>query len=108
MLTKQTYHTFSELDFSLGQLPGWLVPQRVYRTDTAGFQPRPPVRFVVHGQLGIRLSDAYAQNCGGLSGGLKSLVLTETGMKIGLRIWVWHTAFHVDESPENADHVLGI
>ncbi|KAI0339076.1 hypothetical protein BDW22DRAFT_1361993 [Trametopsis cervina] len=79
-------HTFVDYLYRT-VIPGWIVPQRVYRTDIAGFQPRPPVQFHVYGQFGIRLTDALAQNFAGLTDSSRQVVLTETGMKIAVRIW---------------------
>ncbi|KAI0087971.1 hypothetical protein BDY19DRAFT_994394 [Irpex rosettiformis] len=67
-------------------VPGFVIPQRVYRTDTV-FQPSPPVQFFDRGHFGIRLTDALSSNSSGLADGSRPIVLTQSAMKIAIRIW---------------------
>ena len=85
--TYQSYHTFVDY-LGEGVRAGWIVPQTVYTNATAGFQPQAPMRFIVNGQLGIRLSDAFTQNFEGLAESSTSVILNETGMKVASRILV--------------------
>ncbi|KAI0692325.1 hypothetical protein BC835DRAFT_1357698 [Cytidiella melzeri] len=85
MANNAEYHTvFNYIGHA--EVPGWIVPQQVYKTDTA-FQANAPVQFYVGGQLGIRLSDALAQNVYGLADSNQPVILTTNAMKIGIRIW---------------------
>jgi hypothetical protein len=68
-------------------VPGFIVPQQVYRNETV-FLPSPTVKFYVHGYLGIRLSDAIVQNFNGLAGTSEQVIMTQTAMKIAIRILV--------------------
>ncbi|KAI0742184.1 hypothetical protein BC629DRAFT_1599789 [Irpex lacteus] len=78
------FHTFMDYTGRI-TVPGWVVPQRVYRTDTV-FQSAPPVQFFDRGHFGIRLVDALASNFAGLADGSKPVVLSESAMKIAIRV----------------------
>lgn len=59
-LLKEQFHSFVDYDEEfVAQLPGIIVPQKVFKSRTQ-YAPYPRIKFSVCGRPGIRLEDAAA------------------------------------------------
>ncbi|KAI0092294.1 hypothetical protein BDY19DRAFT_591251 [Irpex rosettiformis] len=83
-MEEEKYHTFMNYAGRVA-IPGFIVPQKEYRTNTV-YQPSPPVQFFDRGQFGIRLRDAIASNFSGLAEAQRPIILNEGGVRIAIRI----------------------
>ena len=84
--TQSRYHIFVDYDMSNKKYPGILVPQEIYRAPKA-YSQRPSIRFVVGGQVGVKLQSALFGNVNGLLNGSHTPALTGAN-RISCRILV--------------------
>lgn len=101
------YHTFNDFQ-NPNALPGILVPQEVYRAAQA-YTRRGNIQFVDRGRLGVRLSDALANNSN-LEYATSIPNLTDAH-RASIRLIVRHSALRkcsdTDSVPSGRDMNLG-
>lgn len=88
----QNYHTFMlfvQEPQDEHDLSGIVVPQRVYvpPTPTPPHLLLPPVRFMVNGRVGVRLTDALNPAFTGLEHRTHTPRMSHTAVRVTLRIW---------------------
>ncbi|GJE92925.1 hypothetical protein PsYK624_090840 [Phanerochaete sordida] len=104
-----THHTFVDYTEPIPSLlPGLLVPQQVYRPQSApgGFVRLDSIPFCHNGRIGIRLRDAVdSARIAGLYAAQSQPTLSETGMRVTLRIlWPGYQEWRYENGIDIFDH----